>query len=87
MPEMLRHYLGIPPHEEEFLERKLKKALVGVCNVLSVSGYVGHVLTVECVFDTTHPDKKGLMHFSGNLKKVLQESITVAKINAYKYFN
>ena len=51
-------------------------------NVLTVSGFVGHVMSVECVYDLSQPDKKGQFSSSGNLKKVLQESLLISKINA-----
>lgn len=46
---------------------------------------IGHVLTVECCFDDTELDKKGQITASGNIKTVLQESLKLAKINAFKY--
>lgn len=60
---------------------------IGTLNVLTVSGFVGHALTVECAYDYTQIDKKGAFSSSGNLKTVLKESLQIAKINAYKYLN
>ena len=39
-------------------------------------------MSVECVYDLSQPDKKGQFSSSGNLKKVLQESLLISKINA-----
>lgn len=60
---------------------------LGTVNILTVSGFVGHILTVECVYDLTNPDKKGMLTSSGNLKNILQESLTIAKINAFRFLN
>jgi len=65
--------------------RKFKKIYPGTANVLTVSGYIGHVLSVECVFDLTHTEKRGMFTFSGNLQRVLQESLTIARINAARF--
>ena len=48
---------------------------------------IGHVLTVESCFDESEIDKKGQIIASGNIKLVLQESLKLAKINAYKYLS
>ncbi len=53
--------------------------------MLTVSGFVGHVLSVECVYDITNPDKKGQFSCSGNLQKVLQESLTIARLVALRF--
>ena len=52
--------------------------------MLTVAGFVGHVLSVECVFDLSNTEKKGQLTSSGNLQKVLQESLYIAKINAFR---
>jgi Lon-like ATP-dependent protease len=79
----LQKYLGLP--EYDYHDRKSKKQYIGMVNVLTVSGFVGHVLSVECVYDLSQPDKKGQFSVSGNVKKVLQESISIAKINANRH--
>lgn len=56
-------------------------------NILSANDYIGSVLTVECIEDLTHPDKKGQVTYSGNLKSIILESITIARLNAYRYLN
>ena len=53
--------------------------------MLTVSGFTGHVLKVECCKDLSSPERKGNITSSGNLKNVIQESLIIAKINAYKY--
>lgn len=50
--------------------------------MLTVSGFSGHVLSVEVIHDITNPEKKNNYTLTGNLKQVLQESLAVAKINA-----
>ena len=57
----------------------------GSANVLTVSGFVGHVMTVECIFDPSLQDKKGALTSSGNLQKVLQESLSIARMVAFRY--
>ena len=52
-----------------------------------MSDFLGHVLTVECVFDLTRPEQKGQLYSSGNLKTVLQESLNIAKLNVYRYLS
>ncbi|MFO0131263.1 MAG: hypothetical protein ACK52J_01445 [bacterium] len=42
------------------MARKDKVFPPGLVNILSANDYLGHVLTVECVEDLTHPDKKGI---------------------------
>ena len=49
-----------------------------------MNGFAGHVLSVEVIYDITQPDKKNNYTVTGNLKQVLQESLSVAKINALK---
>eukprot|EP01017_Pseudomicrothorax_dubius_P047488 TRINITY_DN8544_c0_g2_i2.p1 TRINITY_DN8544_c0_g2~~TRINITY_DN8544_c0_g2_i2.p1 ORF type:complete len:205 (-),score=57.43 TRINITY_DN8544_c0_g2_i2:8-622(-) len=58
-----------------------------MAHVLTVAGFVGEVLTVECVFDASHPEKKGAFSASGNLKKVLEESLVVARIVAARFLS
>jgi len=53
MFDKLKHYLGTPPHDTELEKRSDKTFPSGTVNVLTVSGFVGHALTVECVFDET----------------------------------
>ncbi|CAK81802.1 unnamed protein product (macronuclear) [Paramecium tetraurelia] len=48
---------------------------------------IGHVLTVESCFDLSETEKKGSIQASGNIKLVLQESLKLAKINAFKFLN
>jgi len=82
--ELLKKYLGLPVFDDQY-ERKNKKLHKGTVNVLTVSGFVGHVLSVECVYDITNPEKKGQFSCSGNLQKVLQESLTIARLVALRY--
>jgi endopeptidase La len=82
--ELLKKYLGMPVFDD-MIERKHKKVRPGVANVLTVSGFTGNVLSVECVYDLGVTDKKGQFTSSGNLQKVLQESLTIAKINACRF--
>jgi Lon-like ATP-dependent protease len=82
--ELLKKYLGMPVFDDMY-ERKHKKVRPGVANVLTVSGFTGNVLSVECVYDLGVTDKKGQFTSSGNLQKVLQESLTIAKINACRF--
>jgi Lon-like ATP-dependent protease len=82
--ELLKKYLGMPVFDDMY-ERKHKKVRPGVANVLTVSGFTGNVLSVECVYDLGVTDKKGQLTSSGNLQKVLQESLTIAKINACRF--
>ena len=41
-------------------------ASLGAVNVLTVSGFSGHVLTVEVIYDITQADKKGQLIMTGN---------------------
>jgi hypothetical protein len=41
------------------MARKEKVFPPGLINILSANDYIGSVLTIECVEDLTHPDKKG----------------------------
>jgi len=66
-------------------ERKLRQVHVGTANVLTVSGFTGHVMTVECINDLANQDKKGTLTSSGNLQKVLQESLTIARLVAFRF--
>jgi len=84
--EQLKKYLGMPVFDDMY-ERKHKKPFVGTANVLTVSGFVGHVLSVECVYDLTNTEKKGQLTSSGNLQKVLQESLNIARINALRFLS
>ena len=52
---------------------------------MTVSGFIGHVMTVECIYDLSSNEKKGMLNSSGNLQKVLQESLTIARLVAFKY--
>jgi Lon-like ATP-dependent protease len=82
--EQLKKYLGLPVFDDQY-ERRNKKLHKGTVNVLTVSGFVGHVLSVECVYDITNPEKKGQFSCSGNLQKVLQESLTIARLVALRF--
>lgn len=53
--------------------------------MLTVAGFIGHVMTVECIYDLSSLDKKGILTSSGNLQKVLQESLTIARLVAFKF--
>jgi len=46
---------------------------------------IGHVLSVECCYDESESEKKGQITVSGNIKTVLQESLKLAKINAFRF--
>lgn len=82
---LFKKLLGPPAFNAELEERSKQKSPIGVVNVLTVSGFVGKVLTVECVQDFSSPNKKGNFSMSGNLQTVLQESVNIAKINAHNY--
>jgi Lon-like ATP-dependent protease len=83
--ENLKKYLGMPIFDDHQL-RKFKKTIPGTANILTVSGFIGHVLSVECVYDMSQVDKRGgLFTSSGNLQRVLQESLTIARINAARF--
>lgn len=77
--------LGPPIFNADLEEKSRQRSPIGVVNVLTVSGFVGKVLTVECVQDLSSPNKKGNFSMSGNLQNVLQESVNIAKINAHNY--
>ena len=83
--EFLRKYLGPPDSDYQLEERSKKVFPPGILNILSVANQIGQVLKVECVYDKSKPDKKGEFTSSGNLKSVVQESIQIAKINAYRH--
>lgn len=82
--EQLKNYLGMPVFDDVY-ERKNKKPRAGIANVLTVSGFTGHVLSVECIYDPSSVDKKGQFSSTGNLQKVLQESLSIARINALRF--
>jgi Lon-like ATP-dependent protease len=83
--EELKKYLGMPIFDDHQL-RKFKKIIPGTANILTVSGFIGHVLSVECVYDMSQADKRGgSFTSSGNLQKVLHESLTIARINAARF--
>ncbi|CAD8064510.1 unnamed protein product [Paramecium sonneborni] len=85
--ELLSQYLGPPIFDIQLEQRSVKKFPPGQINILTVGGMIGHVLTVETCFDLSEQDKKGQILASGNIKLVLQESLKLAKINAYKFLN
>ena len=85
--EFLRRYLGPPDSDYQLEERSHKVFPPGILNILSVANQIGQVLKVECIFDKSKPDKKGEFTSSGNLKSVVQESIQIAKINAYRFLS
>lgn len=72
---VLKKLLGPPYFNLEFEERSKKNFVPGVVNVLTVAGFVGEVLTVECVLDLSQPEKTGNFTYSGNLKNVIQVKI------------
>jgi len=82
--EVLKKYLGNPAFDDMY-ERRMRKPFMGSANVLTVSGFIGHVMTVECIYDLSSNEKKGVLSSSGNLQKVLQESLTIARLVAFKY--
>ncbi|CAD8145644.1 unnamed protein product [Paramecium octaurelia] len=85
--ELISQYLGPPIFDIQLEQRSIKKFPPGQVNILTVGGMIGHVLTVESCFDESEIEKKGQIVASGNIKLVLQESLKLAKINAYKYLN
>ncbi|CAD8074774.1 unnamed protein product [Paramecium sonneborni] len=85
--ELISQYLGPPIFDIQLEQRSIKKFPPGQVNILTVGGMIGHVLTVESCFDESEVEKKGQIIASGNIKLVLQESLKLAKINAYKYLN
>ena len=48
---MLKQYLGNPIFDADLEERSGKVFPPGTCNVLTVAGFVGYVMTVETCFD------------------------------------
>jgi len=84
---IFKKLLGPPIFNADLEERSRQKSPIGVVNVLTVAGFVGKVLTVECVQDLSSPNKKGNFSMSGNLQNVLQESVNIAKINAHNFLN
>lgn len=82
---LFKKLLGPPIFNADLEEKSKQKSPIGVVNVLTVSGFVGKVLTVECVEDLSSPNKKGNFSMSGNLQNVLQESVNIAKINAHNF--
>lgn len=84
---VFKKLLGPPIFNADLEEKSKQKSPIGVVNVLTVSGFIGSVLTVECVEDLSSPNKKGNFSMSGNLKTVLQESVNIAKINAHNFLN
>ncbi|CAD8076184.1 unnamed protein product [Paramecium sonneborni] len=85
--ELISQYLGPPIFDIQLEQRSVKKFPPGQVNILTVGGMIGHVLTVESCFDPSEQEKKGQILSSGNIKSVLQESLKLAKINAFKYLN
>jgi hypothetical protein len=69
---VLKKLLGPPHFNMEYEERSKKRFSPGTVNVLTVAGFIGEVLTVECVIDLSCPDKTGNFTFSGNLMTVIQ---------------
>ncbi|CAD8166219.1 unnamed protein product [Paramecium octaurelia] len=85
--ELISQYLGPPVFDIQLEQRSIKKFPPGQVNILTVGGMIGHVLTVESCFDLSETEKKGSIQASGNIKLVLQESLKLAKINAFKFLN
>ncbi|CAD8067660.1 unnamed protein product [Paramecium primaurelia] len=85
--ELISQYLGPPIFDIQLEQRSIKKFPPGQVNILTVGGMIGNVLSVESCFDESEIEKKGQIIASGNIKLVLQESLKLAKINAYKYLN
>ncbi|CAD8145217.1 unnamed protein product [Paramecium pentaurelia] len=85
--ELISQYLGPPVFDIQLEQRSIKKFPPGQVNILTVGGMIGHVLTVESCFDISETEKKGQILASGNIKLVLQESLKLAKINAFKFLN
>ncbi|KAL4480128.1 hypothetical protein ABPG74_020644 [Tetrahymena malaccensis] len=83
--DILKKYLGVPRFDAELDSRQSVVFAPGIVNIMSVGGFVGHIMKIECVFDSTQLEKKGTFSSSGNLQQVLQESLTIAKINAFNY--
>lgn len=59
----LKTYLGPVIFDQDLMARKEKTFPPGIVNILSANDYIGSVLTVECVEDLTHPEKKGNIKF------------------------
>jgi hypothetical protein len=55
----LKQYLGPVQFDLDIMARQNKLFPPGLINILSASDYLGSVLTIECVEDLTHPEKKG----------------------------
>ncbi|CAD8160202.1 unnamed protein product [Paramecium pentaurelia] len=85
--ELISQYLGPPVFDIQLEQRSIKKFPPGQVNILTVGGMIGHVLTVESCFDLSETEKKGQILASGNIKLVLQESLKLAKINAFQFLN
>jgi len=51
----LKKYLGQPLFDEIYKRMKIKPK-PGSVNILSVAGFTGSVLTIECIFDLTKPE-------------------------------
>ncbi|EGR30721.1 hypothetical protein IMG5_124880 [Ichthyophthirius multifiliis] len=87
--DILLQYLGPPTFDNEKNQRIHQKFMPGAINILSVAGFVGEVLKLECVFFNDFSDKetKGVFTATGNIQQVLQESLKIAKINAFQYLN
>jgi ATP-dependent Lon protease len=85
--DSLKKFLGPPIFDADLEERSRIQFPPGTVNILTVGDFVGHVMTVESVYDMSQPEKKGALTFSGNVKQVLGESVSIAKINAYRLLN
>jgi hypothetical protein len=59
----LKGFLGPVVFDSDLMERRGKIFPPGLVNILSANDYIGSVLTVECVEDLTHPEKKGIDYF------------------------
>ena len=57
--------------DSDIMARQNKLFPPGLINILSASDYIGNVLTIECVEDLTHPEKKGLF-FIKNIKNIFK---------------
>jgi len=55
----MKKFLGPVLFDADLMARNNKKFPPGMINILSASDYIGNVLTIECIEDLTHPDKKG----------------------------
>lgn len=81
--QILKKLLGPPYFNMDFEERSKKIFCPGTVNVLTVAGFIGEVLTVECVIDLSCPEKKGNFTCSGNLMTVIQVNLTLILINHF----